>query len=187
VTSDGRQTVCSVRLRPQPGRSQMAAGYLKQLSGGQIEVRSAGSEPASTSSTKCCKALSAGRTPISTASLSGAARSTTTLSCSCVPMTSKRARTTAHRAEDVTLEETLSEPGDVLRYCYDYGDSWGVRIALEFVRPFDESAPLPCVSTAAVPPRRKIVPDCGMRETLHRFSKTPPTSTPTRSTDCWGR
>ena len=27
------------------GRSQMAAGYLSQLSGGQIEVRSAGSEP----------------------------------------------------------------------------------------------------------------------------------------------
>jgi protein-tyrosine-phosphatase len=28
------------------GRSQMAAGYLNQLSGGRIEVRSAGSEPA---------------------------------------------------------------------------------------------------------------------------------------------
>ena len=28
------------------GRSQMAAGYLRQLSGGAIEVRSAGSEPA---------------------------------------------------------------------------------------------------------------------------------------------
>jgi arsenate reductase (thioredoxin) len=28
------------------GRSQMAAGYLSQLSGGEIEVRSAGSEPA---------------------------------------------------------------------------------------------------------------------------------------------
>jgi arsenate reductase len=28
------------------GRSQMAAGYLDQLSGGRIEVRSAGSEPA---------------------------------------------------------------------------------------------------------------------------------------------
>jgi arsenate reductase (thioredoxin) len=28
------------------GRSQMAAGYLNHLSGGQIEVRSAGSEPA---------------------------------------------------------------------------------------------------------------------------------------------
>ncbi|HEY6812135.1 MAG TPA: arsenate reductase ArsC [Propionibacteriaceae bacterium] len=28
------------------GRSQMAAGYLKQLSGGAIDVRSAGSEPA---------------------------------------------------------------------------------------------------------------------------------------------
>jgi arsenate reductase (thioredoxin) len=28
------------------GRSQMAAGYLRQLSAGQVEVRSAGSEPA---------------------------------------------------------------------------------------------------------------------------------------------
>ena len=28
------------------GRSQMAAGYLTELSGGRIEVRSAGSEPA---------------------------------------------------------------------------------------------------------------------------------------------
>ena len=28
------------------GRSQMAAGYLRQLSDGQVEVRSAGSEPA---------------------------------------------------------------------------------------------------------------------------------------------
>ena len=28
------------------GRSQMAAGYLRHLSGGRIEVRSAGSEPA---------------------------------------------------------------------------------------------------------------------------------------------
>ena len=28
------------------GRSQMAAGYLRELSGGQVEVRSAGSEPA---------------------------------------------------------------------------------------------------------------------------------------------
>ena len=28
------------------GRSQMAAGYLKQFSGGAIDVRSAGSEPA---------------------------------------------------------------------------------------------------------------------------------------------
>jgi Plasmid pRiA4b ORF-3-like protein len=60
--------------------------------------------------------------------------------------------------KDVTLEETLSEPGDVLRYCYDYGDSWDLRIALESVRPFDESAPVAvCINgRRAAPPE-----DCG--------------------------
>ena len=61
-------------------------------------------------------------------------------------------------AKDVTLDETLSEPGDVLRYCYDYGDSWDLRIALESVRPFDESAPVAvCINgRRAAPPE-----DCG--------------------------
>jgi Plasmid pRiA4b ORF-3-like protein len=61
-------------------------------------------------------------------------------------------------AEDVTLEETLSEPGDVLRYCYDYGDSWDLAIALESVLPPDESAPVAlCVDgRRAAPPE-----DCG--------------------------
>jgi Plasmid pRiA4b ORF-3-like protein len=42
---------------------------------------------------------------------------------------------------DATLDETLSTPRDVLRYCYD-GDSWDLRIALESVRPLEESAPV---------------------------------------------
>jgi hypothetical protein len=61
-------------------------------------------------------------------------------------------------AKDVTLEETLSEPGDVLRYCYDYGDSWDLAIALESVLPPDEFPPVAvCVDgRRAAPPE-----DCG--------------------------
>jgi hypothetical protein len=50
-------------------------------------------------------------------------------------------------AKDVTLDETLSEPGDVLQYCYDYGDSWDLIIALESVLPLDESAPASLISS----------------------------------------
>ena len=61
-------------------------------------------------------------------------------------------------AEDVTLDETLSEPGDVLQYCYDYGDSWDLIIALESVLPLEESAPVAvCINgRRAAPPE-----DCG--------------------------
>jgi hypothetical protein len=61
-------------------------------------------------------------------------------------------------AKDVTLDETLSEPGDVLRYCYDYGDSWDLAIALESVLARDLSAPVAvCVDgRRAAPPE-----DCG--------------------------
>jgi Plasmid pRiA4b ORF-3-like protein len=61
-------------------------------------------------------------------------------------------------AKDVLLEETLSEPGDVLRYCYDYGDSWDLAIALESVLAPDMAAPVAvCVDgRRAAPPE-----DCG--------------------------
>jgi hypothetical protein len=36
---------------------------------------------------------------------------------------------------DVHLDETLTEPGDVLHYVYDYGDNWDLRITLESVLP----------------------------------------------------
>jgi hypothetical protein len=36
---------------------------------------------------------------------------------------------------DVHLDETLTEPGDVLNYVYDYGDNWDLRITLEGVLP----------------------------------------------------
>jgi hypothetical protein len=60
--------------------------------------------------------------------------------------------------ENVTLDETLSEPGDVLRYCYDYGDSWDLSIALESVIPLAEAVPVAvCIGgRRAAPPE-----DCG--------------------------
>jgi hypothetical protein len=35
------------------------------------------------------------------------------------------------RASQVRLDETLQEPGDTLRYVYDYGDSWELTLQLE--------------------------------------------------------
>jgi Plasmid pRiA4b ORF-3-like protein len=60
--------------------------------------------------------------------------------------------------KDATLDETLSTPGDLLRYCYDYGDSWDLRIVLESVRPLGDSAPVAvCIDgRRAAPPE-----DCG--------------------------
>ena len=61
-------------------------------------------------------------------------------------------------AKDVTLDETLSEPGDVLQYCYDYGDSWDLIIVLESVIPIVGSAPI----AACIDGRRGAPPeDCG--------------------------
>jgi hypothetical protein len=61
-------------------------------------------------------------------------------------------------ARDMTLDETLSEPGDVLEYCYDYGDSWDLIIALESVIPLEEPAPI----AACIDGRRAAPPeDCG--------------------------
>jgi hypothetical protein len=60
--------------------------------------------------------------------------------------------------KDVRLDETLSKPGDVLQYCYDYGDSWDLIIALESVLPLEASAPIAvCINgRRAAPPE-----DCG--------------------------
>jgi Plasmid pRiA4b ORF-3-like protein len=61
-------------------------------------------------------------------------------------------------AKDVMLDQTLSEPGDVLQYCYDYGDSWDLIITLESVIPLGESGPVAvCIDgRRAAPPE-----DCG--------------------------
>lgn len=58
-------------------------------------------------------------------------------------------------AGDVRLDETLQEPGDVLHYLYDYGDSWEVSLRLEEVLPAAADAP----SARAVDGRRAAPPE----------------------------
>ena len=61
-------------------------------------------------------------------------------------------------ASEATLDETLAALGDMLRYCYDYGDPWDLTIKLEKV------LLLPDQATAAicVDGRRAAPPeDCG--------------------------
>ncbi|GAA4847169.1 hypothetical protein GCM10023221_27370 [Luteimicrobium xylanilyticum] len=57
--------------------------------------------------------------------------------------------------QDVRLDETLAEPGDVLHYLYDYGDNWDVTVRLEEVLPADATTP-PAVCIAG---RRAAPPD----------------------------
>jgi Plasmid pRiA4b ORF-3-like protein len=68
----------------------------------------------------------------------------------------------------VTLDETLSEHGDVLRYCYDYGDSWDLSIVLESVIPVVGSAPIAVCTDGgrAAPPE-----DCGGLRTAADLSE----------------
>ncbi|GAA1485303.1 plasmid pRiA4b ORF-3 family protein [Brachybacterium fresconis] len=42
---------------------------------------------------------------------------------------------------EVRLDEAVQEVGDTLRYVYDYGDDWQVRLKVEAVRPAPEDAP----------------------------------------------
>jgi hypothetical protein len=57
-------------------------------------------------------------------------------------------------AAGVRLDEALHETGDVLRYVYDYGDSWELTLRLEDARPRDVSEPLVSLVTGrrAAPP-----------------------------------
>lgn len=62
-------------------------------------------------------------------------------------------------AAGVRLDEVLSDPGDVLRYCYDYGDSWDLVLTLQEVLPLDDTSlgGAVCVDgRCAAPPE-----DCG--------------------------
>ncbi len=71
-------------------------------------------------------------------------------------------------ASDAALDETLSEAGDVLNYCYDYGDSWDLTLTLESTRPLTDTAPVAtCVDGArAAPPE-----DCGGLRTEAELSE----------------
>ena len=61
-------------------------------------------------------------------------------------------------ASGVLLDETLQEPGDVLHYLYDYGDSWELTLRLEEILPASTESP-----TATVVDGRRAAPpeDCG--------------------------
>lgn len=69
---------------------------------------------------------------------------------------------------DVRLDETLVQPGDKLRYCYDYGDDWGLTILLEAVQPAPEVFPAAiCVAgKRAAPPD-----DCGGLRTAEELAE----------------
>jgi hypothetical protein len=59
---------------------------------------------------------------------------------------------------DVRLDETMQDPGDVLRYVYDYGDAWQLTLRLEQVLPAEDGTP----SATCVDGRRAAPPeDCG--------------------------
>jgi hypothetical protein len=61
-------------------------------------------------------------------------------------------------AAETRLDETLSEPGDVLRYLYDYGDNWELTLRLEEVLTAESDCPAAVVvdGERAAPPE-----DCG--------------------------
>jgi hypothetical protein len=61
-------------------------------------------------------------------------------------------------AAETRLDETLSEPGDVLHYLYDYGDNWELTLRLEDVFPAENDCPAAVVvdGERAAPPE-----DCG--------------------------
>ncbi len=61
-------------------------------------------------------------------------------------------------AAGTRLDETLCEPGDTLRYLYDYGDNWELTLRLEEVRPAETDCPAAVVvdGERAAPPE-----DCG--------------------------
>jgi hypothetical protein len=61
-------------------------------------------------------------------------------------------------ASEVRLDEVMQDPGDVLFYVYDYGDSWELTLTLEAVSEADPDA-----SAAALIDGRRAAPpeDCG--------------------------
>lgn len=64
-------------------------------------------------------------------------------SFSCVTLTRTMEMTRARMCE-VRIDETLQNSGDVLRYIYDYGDDWLLKIKLEKVRLAAPEDPIAC-------------------------------------------
>lgn len=58
-------------------------------------------------------------------------------------------------AAEVRLDETVQDVGDTLRYVYDYGDDWRIRLKVEAVRPAPDDAP----DAVATGGRRAAPPD----------------------------
>ena len=55
--------------------------------------------------------------------------------------------------DEVRLDETLREPGDVLHYVYDYGDHWDLTITLEEIDGLDDDVTARCLDgERAAPP-----------------------------------
>jgi hypothetical protein len=89
-------------------------------------------------------------------------------------------------AAQTRLDETLSEPGDVLHYLYDYGDNWELTLRLEEVLPAGSDCPAAVVvdGERAAPPEdcghlvdadslSEVLPDPALFEP-ERVSLTPP-------------
>jgi hypothetical protein len=61
-------------------------------------------------------------------------------------------------AAETRLDETLCDPGDTLRYLYDYGDNWELTLRLEEVLPAETD----CAAAVVVDGERAAPPeDCG--------------------------
>lgn len=68
---------------------------------------------------------------------------------------------------EVRLDETMQQPGDVLRYVYDYGDNWELTLRLEQVTPAPASTP----AAVATDGRRAAPPeDCGSLRTADELA-----------------
>lgn len=69
---------------------------------------------------------------------------------------------------DVRLDEVIQDPGDVLDYVYDYGDSWELKIRLEEVLPPGDEPP----AAVCIDGRRAAPPeDCGGLTDEHRLAE----------------
>ena len=76
---------------------------------------------------------------------------------------------------ETRLDETLSEPGDILHYLYDYGDNWELTLRLEEIIPAGSDCPEAVVvdGDRAAPRRQKTTGIWSMPTASPRRSLTP--------------